>query len=65
MYIPPGWSCTAGKELVMSEEIEMAVEKPRRDSVKVALIVVAGACILGCILAAAAVMIVFFMNAPW
>ena len=49
----------------MSEEIEMVVEKPKRDSVKVALIVVAGACVLGCILAAAAVMVVFFMNAPW
>ena len=49
----------------MSEEIEMAAKEPKRDSVKVAFIVVAGTCILGCILAVAAVMIVFFMNAPW
>ena len=49
----------------MSEEIEVAAKEPKRDSAKVALIVVAGACVLGCILAVAAVMIVFFMNAPW
>lgn len=49
----------------MSEEIEKADVQPKRDSAKVALIVMAGAVILGCILALAAVMIVFFINAPW
>jgi uncharacterized protein involved in exopolysaccharide biosynthesis len=49
----------------MSDEVETKAVAPKRDSAKVALIVVVGAVILGCILASAAVMIVFFMNAPW
>ena len=44
---------------------EPDTDGPRKDPVAITAIVVAGAIILACIIAASVVSVAFFLNAPW
>jgi len=49
----------------MSETSETSVERPRRNGVAIAAIIVIGIVLLACILAFTAIAIAFISNAPW